>query len=187
MLIWLFTSAAQSHWRKHKRFGTKGACPSFLFIPDTHSRTLNLPSEKAKQKPRPAAWQQRFGKCVSLNKKFLDFLEESSWDRVLQRSSGYLSHLKIQPRDNIFGSEGLNSTKKAPFPSGAQGQGSRAAAHVPFFFFFFPRHKLQAGTERKLLLPKLPAILRAREACQTLGRVSLARSLHKECQIKHIP
>lgn len=192
MLIWLFTSAAESHWRKHKRFGTKGACPPFPFIPDTHSRTLNSPSEKAKQKPRPAAWQWRFGKCVSLNKKFLDFLAESSWGRALQRSSGCLSHLKMQSKDNAFGWEGLNSSTKSTIPIWGTRPDSRAAAHGPCraqwivskgFFFL----QTQAGTERKILLPKPPALLRAGEACQTLGRVSLTRSLHRECQIKHIP
>lgn len=47
-------------WRKRKRFGTKAACPPFLFIPDTHSRTLRPLSEKPKQSKKWAG----FGKCV---------------------------------------------------------------------------------------------------------------------------
>lgn len=83
------------------------------------------------------------------NQMFLDFLAESSWVGVLRRSSGCYCHLKIPPKDNLFGWEGLNSMTKSTIPIGCTWPESNAAAEGPCRaqwivseVFLFSRHRL---------------------------------------------
>lgn len=113
------------------------------------------------------------------NKKFLDFLAESSWVSVLQRSSGCLPHLKIQPKDNIFGGEGLNSVTKRTIASGAHGQTAGLLQRVPaghselfLRFFFCP----DTGWHRKEApSPKASSPPEKRWSLQDTGQDELSR------------
>jgi len=109
---------------------------------------------RRRQQLQALALQLSLGLFVCLfvcffNQTLFDFLAESRWVHVLQRSSGCSSHLKIQPKENTFAWEALNSMTKStvliwhvwPDP-GAAAVGPCGAQRIVSAVFLFSRRRL---------------------------------------------